>query len=82
MPDTSFPFTVDPKVLSLKEYPIPIPSASQTSNLHYANWDEDLAIANGQVDFEAEDGSDGKGATHWQDGAIDDLELTGGFDFK
>ncbi|KAL2048210.1 hypothetical protein N7G274_000121 [Stereocaulon virgatum] len=82
MPDTSSPFTVDPKVLSLKEYPIPRPSASRTSNPHYANWDEDIAIANGQVDFEAEDGSDGKGITHMQDGAIDDLELTGGFGFK
>lgn len=82
MPDTSFPFTVDPKVLSLKEYPTPIPSASQTPNPHYANWDEDLAIANGQVYFEAEDGSDGRGTAHWQDGAIDDLELTGDFDFK
>lgn len=85
MQENYTPFTVDPRNLNLGDFPLPNTTAPQTSTAFYDDRDEDLTIANGQVDFDDGDGdqsTSGWSTSNAQRDTNADLDLDGGFNFR
>ena len=82
MQEDATAYTIDPRHLSTKDYPLPNASTYQTSSTLYNDWDEDLAITGGQINFGVEDGTGGWGTLNDHEDAIDHLDLTDGSDFR
>lgn len=78
----SYPNTVDPRLLSLKEYAIPHSNTAHALAIADEGVDDDIAIASGQVDPEDGVGSPGTYRGIEQSDLAAELDLSDNFDIR